>query len=188
MVEDLRIVKTKKALSEALFSLLRKMPFDELTVNALCTEAGVRRATFYKHFKDKYDFLSYIIASLRDEFDRDFFSGTHPEGAVDYYAEYLAAFIGFLDAHRDIMMSILASDMRVSLVGLIMQQNFNDTELRLRKSESNGMKLPASPKYVASLLTGGFGNIILLWLNDGATAPAESVIAEATSLLHRILG
>lgn len=188
MSEDLRIVKTKKALSDAMFSLLQKMSFDEVTVNALCCEAGVRRATFYKHFKDKYDFLTYIISALRDKFDSEFYSTLRPEGAVNYYEEYLSAFISFLDENRQVMMGILASDMRISLVGLIMQQNFNDTEKRLEDSERLGMVLPASPRCVASLLTGGFGNIILLWLNDGMKTPKEEVISEATGLLRKIIG
>ena len=187
MSEDLRIVKTKKALSEALFSMLQRMSFDELSVNALCCEAGIRRATFYKHFKDKYDFLTYIISALRDEFDEEFYEKPKPQAAVEYYTEYLSAFIEFLDEHRAVIMGILASDMRVSLVGLIMQQNFCDTERRLAESEKAGMTLPASPRTVASLLTGGFGNIILLWLNDGMKTPAAEVIAEATALLRKII-
>ena len=187
MSEDLRIIKTKKALSEALFTMLQRMSFDELSVNALCCEAGIRRATFYKHFKDKYDFLTYIISALRDEFDEEFFARPRPQAAVEYYTEYLSAFIEFLHEHKEVITGILASDMRVSLVGLIMQQNFNDTERRLAESKRAGMKLPASPRSVASLLTGGFGNIILLWLDDGMKAPAENVIAEATTLLRKII-
>ena len=188
MREDLRIIKTKKALSEALFALLQELPFDDITVNALCNKAGVRRATFYKHFKDKYDFLSFIISSLRDEFDRDFYKREKPESATEYYVEYLSEFISFLDEHKEVMINILASDMRVSLVGLIMQQNYEATLERLRRSEIAGMRLPASPDYVASLLTGGFGNIILLWLNEDMKTPKEEVIAETKALLLKVIG
>ena len=51
-----------------------------------------------------------------------------------------------------------------------------------------GLALPASPHAVASLLTGGFGNIILLWLNEGMKTPKERVIDEATALLRKIIG
>ena len=188
MSEDLRIIKTKKALKEALFELLKKQHFDELSVNSICERAGVRRATFYKHFKDKYDFLTYIISSLRDEFDETFFSQEQPESAVEYYVEYLASFIDFLDENREVMTSILASDMRMSLVVLIMKQNYADTLKRLERSVQRGMVLPSEPGYVASLLAGGFGSILLVWLNEGMKTPKEKVFAETSALLRKIIG
>ena len=188
MKEDLRIVKTKKALSGALFALLEEKSFDDLTVNELCTRAGVRRATFYKHFRDKYAFMTYIISSLRDEFDSTFSGGEKPEGAYDYYEEYLTAFISFLAKNEGAVKGLIGSNASVSLVGLIMQQNYTDTLVRLQRSYAEGMPLPASPESVASMLTGGFGNIILLWLSGGMTVPKEEIITESSALLRKILG
>lgn len=54
---DLRIVKTRKALFDAFLELVSEKPFDAITVNEICKRALVRRATFYNHFADKYDFL-----------------------------------------------------------------------------------------------------------------------------------
>ena len=51
--EDLRVRKTKKAIAEAFMALLEEKNYDEITVNELCDRAGVRRTTFYKHYKDK---------------------------------------------------------------------------------------------------------------------------------------
>ena len=54
---DLRIRKTYKALCDAFVTILEKKRFDDLTVNELCDEATIRRATFYKHFADMISFL-----------------------------------------------------------------------------------------------------------------------------------
>ncbi|MEL0537510.1 TetR/AcrR family transcriptional regulator [Staphylococcus debuckii] len=70
--KDLRVVKTKRALSESLLSLLENKPFSSITVNMICEEALVHRTTFYKHFFDKYDLLSYLLHNLtQDYFDKD---------------------------------------------------------------------------------------------------------------------
>jgi len=58
---DLRIMKTHKALIDALPTLLGRQNFADLTVNSLCNEALVSRATFYSHFNDKYDLLEYWL-------------------------------------------------------------------------------------------------------------------------------
>jgi AcrR family transcriptional regulator len=69
MKEDLRIVKTKRALSSAFLQLLREKHFEEITINELCDRAEIRRATFYKHYTDKLNFLACFTRSLRDQFD-----------------------------------------------------------------------------------------------------------------------
>lgn len=69
---DLRVIKTKRALSESLFNLLSEKLFSTITVNMICDKALVHRTTFYKHFYDKYDLLSYLITSLtKDYFEKD---------------------------------------------------------------------------------------------------------------------
>ena len=55
---DLRVVKTHHALNEAFLRLLEERSLDDITVNDLCTEADIRRATFYKHFSGKTAFVA----------------------------------------------------------------------------------------------------------------------------------
>lgn len=69
---DLRVIKTKRALSESLFTLLESTMFSSITVNMICDEALVHRTTFYKHFYDKYDLLSYLLQNItKDYFEKD---------------------------------------------------------------------------------------------------------------------
>ncbi|RZI00587.1 TetR/AcrR family transcriptional regulator, partial [Staphylococcus condimenti] len=69
---DLRVIKTKRALSESLFTLLESTMFSSITVNMICEEALVHRTTFYKHFYDKYDLLSYLLQNItKDYFEKD---------------------------------------------------------------------------------------------------------------------
>ncbi|MDN5809217.1 MAG: TetR/AcrR family transcriptional regulator, partial [Staphylococcus equorum] len=68
--KDLRVIKTKRALSKSFYDLLEKQPFSTITVNQICNEALVHRTTFYKHFYDKYDLLIYLITYLM----KDYFS------------------------------------------------------------------------------------------------------------------
>ena len=58
---DLRVQKTYKALIQALEDLLEEEKFEQISVTELCEQAMVRRPTFYKHFLDKYDFLTFFI-------------------------------------------------------------------------------------------------------------------------------
>lgn len=55
---DVRVKRTYKQLTEALMELLSEKKFDDITVLEICDRASVHRATFYKHFVDKFDFLN----------------------------------------------------------------------------------------------------------------------------------
>lgn len=58
---DLRFRKTEQALIASMFSLLSECRFAKLTVDKLCKEGQISRATFYAHFTDKYDLLRFWL-------------------------------------------------------------------------------------------------------------------------------
>lgn len=66
--QDLRVVRTRQALSQSLFTLLHQKPFEDISVSEICQMAMVRRATFYLHFGDKFGLLSYAISSIQAQF------------------------------------------------------------------------------------------------------------------------
>lgn len=63
--EDLRIRRTKTFLMQALIRLMEKQSFEQISVIDICNEALVHRATFYKHYKDKYDLLTNTLETLK---------------------------------------------------------------------------------------------------------------------------
>ena len=54
---DIRLIKTEKALDNAMTALLSRRNFQKITASEICAEALVSRASFYAHYMDKYDFL-----------------------------------------------------------------------------------------------------------------------------------
>ena len=102
--EDLRVKRTKKALSEAFVNLLKAKPLDDITINELCDAADVRRATFYKHYNDKFDFIASFTAALRDEFDREIWEKAGhmtPNAYFGVYAHEKVEFVNFAGLEGD---------------------------------------------------------------------------------------
>ncbi len=58
---DIRVIRTYEQLTSSLVSLLSSKSFEELSVSEICEHAQVHRATFYKHFDDKYEFLNFCF-------------------------------------------------------------------------------------------------------------------------------
>lgn len=55
---------TKKAILEAMVTLLKTESFDDITTVQLSKTAGISRSSFYTHYKDKYDMIDYYQQSF----------------------------------------------------------------------------------------------------------------------------
>jgi AcrR family transcriptional regulator len=62
--EDLRVRRTRKLLQEALIDLTVEKGFSSVTVRDIAERAMVNRATFYRHYQDKYDLLDKYMDDL----------------------------------------------------------------------------------------------------------------------------
>lgn len=58
---DLRIRRTHKFLQEAMIELITEKGFDAITVGDITERAMINRATFYRHYQDKYDLVATIF-------------------------------------------------------------------------------------------------------------------------------
>lgn len=97
---DLRVYKTYKALHEAFTQLLEQKSFEELTVNELCERAVIRRATFYKHFEDKYDYFNFFLSELREELKEKVTAQNNPMDPTDYSLQLLHESFQFIHRHE----------------------------------------------------------------------------------------
>ena len=62
---DLRKERTLKLLANAFQELMYEQGYSGITVSQLCERAMIRRATFYRHFNSKEDYLAYYVRSQR---------------------------------------------------------------------------------------------------------------------------
>lgn len=62
--ENQRIALTRRLLQEGLLRLLSTESLDEISVTALCKEAGINRATFYNHYTSP----AALLAEMEDQF------------------------------------------------------------------------------------------------------------------------
>ena len=185
--EDLRIQKTRGALRAAFFDIIDFKRIEEITVNELCERAGVRRATFYKHYRDKNDFLLGIIKYMREEFDSSLPEGDAQAPGTDYYVAYAEALVDYLLSHIAIVDNLLHSEMRGAFFNMLLTQNFIDTHDRLNASVRNGLRLSVSPKTATCFLTGGIGMTLLVWFESGREQSREWLIGEITKAIELLL-
>lgn len=54
---DLRVQRTRNLIVQALIEITIQKGFAAVTVQDIVTRAGINRATFYRHYRDKFDLL-----------------------------------------------------------------------------------------------------------------------------------
>lgn len=62
---------TKRALAESFKQIMKKTPFDKITVKNIVEGCGVNRQTFYYHFHDIYDLVEWTLQGERESSAED---------------------------------------------------------------------------------------------------------------------
>lgn len=61
--KDLRVIKTKASIREALMRILAEKPMGKVTIKEISDAAGINRKTFYAH----YETIDDIVSEMEDE-------------------------------------------------------------------------------------------------------------------------
>lgn len=183
---DLRILKTHKALSDTFLIMLEEKTFDAITVNELCERAMVRRATFYKHFSDKYDFFAFFIRQIRDGFLKEQHKYSEEETPYSFYVFEFQSCLTFMKEHEKLIHNVLKSSALSSLRDILSDEIYRDVLLKLREEQKAGVRYKVSPEFMASFYAGGIMRVLWLWLLNQEKMPEEKLIAEVKTALDSL--
>lgn len=183
---DLRIRKTYKALIEALEKLLREKRFENITVNEICDQAMVRRATFYKHFGDKYELFAFMIQNIQTEFWRQVPEIDAITGSMEPYVIIMRNTLNFMDENDALVRSATESSVYPILLNIVSEQIIRDVKNRFREDEKNGKKFMLSSDLMAQAYTGALMNIARWWIRHKDQATKEEVICQFTQLIEKL--
>lgn len=105
---------TKAKIMAATKQLVVSQPFDKITVTTIMTVTGMRRQSFYDHFRDKYDVLAEIYS-------------TEVKAAVRYCGNYqfwpqtLLAMLTYFDSNRTFYQHVLELDVQNAPEAVILE-------------------------------------------------------------------
>jgi AcrR family transcriptional regulator len=93
---DPRVQRSVRALGAALVELMHEQAFDSITVQDILRRAGVGRATFYSHYRNKEDVLYSNFETFFGRLERALEASRAPTPRVAPVAEFLSH-IGAVD-------------------------------------------------------------------------------------------
>lgn len=181
---DLRVYKTRKALCETFMELIKEKPFDDITIHELCEKALVRRATFYKHFADKYDFFSYFIRYYRSDRIGDFSQQVQNMTLQTYCTYHFDNFVEFIVQNGTLINNILKSNMLPVILDIFSEEIYIHTLEIIQKNKLLEKWENLSPELLSSFYAGGMVQILKQWIKN-STPISEEELKERVNALFQ---
>ena len=171
----------------ALISLLKKKPFDYITVSEICEEAGVNRSTFYLHYETFGDLLAETTRYLLDDFLAYFSTDTKAialnladcelNDLIFICDKYLSPYLSYVKDHKEIFGTALLYNQTLGFEDVYKRMFDNIFNPILERFQYT----PSNRQYVMMYYLNGVNAIILEWLRNGCDKSIQE-IAEIISI------
>ncbi len=156
--KDIRVVKTKESIEQALFQLLRTKPLDKVTVVELAKAARIHKGTFYLHYLDIPDLYTKTLQrTLQKPLTTAAFFPDLFDAPERFMRELVVIVMGTLP-NVDLLMQDKSRYLVLDAVADMLREKVYETG-RLEKNRANDIKLDmlfgallvCLPRYDASL-------------------------------------
>jgi AcrR family transcriptional regulator len=171
MKVDRRKQRTQKLLREALIALILEKGYDAITVQDITDRANLGRATFYLHYHDKDELLlslmHEIITNAAQEItplaDDYIYAGEPPSLLVFQHAE----------ANADLYRAIFGGGGLAGVLSHYRKLSASEAQSQLYKILPQDLSIPI--EIVAHYLTGALNALVIWWLENDRSLPAEEM-------------
>lgn len=169
--------QSKEWILQALLLLMDKKAFKDITIKELAEKAGLDRKTFYRNFETKEDVLNFYMDKVCMEYENDL--KTHPSLtnytiSLSYFSVLQKHLLFFKKLERNNLLAYLLSALEKYLP--LIHKGFES-----EKSIRNPLYYS---EYALSYYTGGFWNLSVKWIRDGAEKTPEEMAVLVEKVKH----
>ena len=169
MKSNQRIELTKRLLQEGLLRIMERKPLDKISVTELCSESGINRATFYRHYSIPRDVLLDMQKKLAEEVNQQFF-----QNEINDVKAYLEAFFSFMFERADIIRLFIQNCTDEDMLKMV-----SDTLTRVSTHNipfvSDSVGNEADMKLILFFIIGGAYYALRQWLLEDTPEPPEKI-------------
>lgn len=64
-------IRSQHMIADALFSLMKRKPFQQISVTEICEEAAIGRKTFYRNFELREDVIDFQLDLMCEDYKKE---------------------------------------------------------------------------------------------------------------------
>ncbi|MBR4744477.1 MAG: TetR/AcrR family transcriptional regulator [Oscillospiraceae bacterium] len=155
-------------ITDALLLLMKKKPYEKITITEICEKAGTTRMSFYRNFESKEDIVKKHVQEITDSFVN--------ESEISYKNDSTQVYFNKLFSHFEKNMTFTKALYQAGLIHLV-KEEFDRIFLSIHKDEYDDFK--------SCFLAGGIYNIFLLWLEKGCRESPRELAEKLVGILEK---
>lgn len=175
---DLRILKTRNNLQQALLNLLQEDNYADISIDLICKQALCSRSTFYAHYGNKDELVQEIISNYLAEFSDHLTHRLQIYNSRDFMKVIHLITKEFINSNRNNLLSLLKSPETANYffgkLEYIFQSNFIN-------------KYPTQPIIIAKLYATNAVTILGMLIRDEIDEDDFKIIANIQANIFKQL-
>ena len=178
---DRRILKTKRAIYEALVELMQKKKLNSITVTELAAAANINRKTFYTYYSTVNDVLDEVINELISSLKDLMYTMSEDYNMLS--PQTLFAFLNTIMSDVDIVRALFTSDNGNMLFNKL-QKALQET--LLKELIDNDLKMYFPPEQyplISSFVAGGMIYVYYEWITNPNGTSLDEMARTLTTLI-----
>lgn len=174
--EDLRVRKTIDAIRSSFEEMLLEMPYEKISVKALCGRAIINKTTFYRYYPTLDDLLEEILLEFAQPYS-ELTKGMRYPNDIEVL---IRTFMTYSSQQGPLYDAILSSEAYVGIMQRIMQNMSQERDRDYRPPK--GWSKEEWSLYLTHVNTSQI-RIYREWVNSGRAIPAERMVALTVRLV-----
>ena len=155
-----------KYITDALFNLMKKKEYNNISITEICEKAGTGRMSFYRNFDSKEDIIKIWITNTTDNFLKESDISYKKDSTKDYFIKLFT----HLEKYKTEAFLIY----KANLFNLL-KNEFDNKLINLHQKEYEN--------YKSYFIAGGIFNVYYFWLINGSKESPEELANKMVDLL-----
>lgn len=174
---DRRIRKTKKALVQALTTLMSEKKINSITVKEITDLADVNRSTFYLYYKDVFDMVEKIETEMFIDFSEAFHKFSESSTTYDTLLSFFTYLFEFVQSNAEMCKILLGPD-----GDYVFMEKLKEAIRQYQPPIANTSSKEMSHYLMPFIISGCIG-VIQQWLNDDMNVSPKDMAVTILEIL-----
>lgn len=156
-------IRSQHMIADALFSLMKRKPFQQISVTEICEEAAIGRKTFYRNFELKEDVIDFQLDRMVEEYKQELTSLP--------FKQYLSHHFAFVQKNADCFIVLYQNGL----------SSFTDKKFSALLPDTMPVwsENPIEQEYRSAYIISGIEAIQRVWISRGCLESIDEVVAIA---------